>query len=112
MSLSVSLVENLASIVTVSSLPIRVFPLLLTARMEVTTGAGIARSRATWFRRPGVAFFSSGEATQLAGSPPGSEKLTRSSDLPRYWYCIGSIPVHFGPAPIESAPMGQGNRAE
>ena len=110
--MSVSLVENLASMVVVSCLPIRVLPLLSTARMEVTMGAGIERTRAMWFGRPGVAFFSSGEATQLAGSPPGSEKLIRSSDLPRYWYCIGSMPVHFGPAPIESAPMGQGNRAE
>ena len=75
-------------------------------------GAGIERTRATWFGRPGVAFFSSGDATQLAGSLPGREKLIRSSDIPRYWCFIGSMPVHFGPAPIESGPMGHGNWAE
>ena len=77
--------ESFASMRTESVLLITMLPLRLMARTEVTIGCGMERWRAMWFGRPGVAFFSRGDATQLAGSSPGSEKLIRSSELPRNW---------------------------
>ena len=99
--------ENRASMRTGSLARMSVLPLVAdTALMAVTTGSGAVT--VTALARPGDGPAASGEASQLAGSFDAHAAAARSSERPRYWCWLSSMPVQSDSAPNALAPMGQG----